>query len=47
MSAIPEKYADRPQLWRAACELSKSKDLHKTLNILRVMLSNRKEAGAA
>lgn len=44
---MPEKYADKPNLWRVACELSKSKDLHKTLDMLRVMLSDRKEAGAA
>lgn len=31
---IPEKYADTPNLWRLACELSKFKNPYKTLDMV-------------
>lgn len=31
---IPEKYANKPNLWRLACELSKFKEPEKALNLL-------------
>lgn len=34
MIPIPEKYADRPNLWRVACELSKFKEPDKALDML-------------
>ena len=43
MKMIPEKYANRPNLWRVACELSKSGNPDKVLDVLAVVLSGRKE----
>ena len=34
MIPIPEKYADRPNLWRVACELAKFKDQYKAADTL-------------
>lgn len=34
MKPIPEKYANRPNLWRVACELSKFKNPDKVLAAL-------------
>lgn len=31
---IPEQYADRPNLWRAACELSKLEDPYEAIDRL-------------
>ena len=35
---IPEKYADRPNLYRVACELANSKDPDKTFDALAAIL---------
>lgn len=36
---IPKQYADKPNLWRVACELSTYKEPHKVLNALMAILS--------
>ncbi len=42
---IPEKYADRPNLYRVACELAKSKDPDKILDVLAAVLSAGMKGG--
>lgn len=45
---LSEKYANKPNLWRVACELSKSKDMDKAMDITaRILRSGVKEPGAA
>lgn len=34
MEPIPEKYADTPNLWRVACELSRCKNPYKILDLM-------------
>lgn len=34
MTPVPEKYADRPNLWRVACELAKFEDPYKAADML-------------
>lgn len=41
---IPKKYANKPNLWRLACELAKCKEPDKVLNALAAVLSNGKGA---
>lgn len=36
---IPEQYADRPNLWRVVCELSKFKNPNKAADALLAMLT--------
>lgn len=45
MKPIPEKYANRPNLWRLACELSKFKDPYKAINILLALAGPLLEQG--
>ena len=47
MNAIPEKYADRPNLWRVACELSTYRNPRGVINALAAVPPSRKEEGAA
>ena len=42
MNTIPEKYADRPNLYRLACELSTYEDPYRVLNALVALLSRKK-----
>lgn len=34
---IPEKYANKPNLWRLACELSKFNEPYKAVDALRTL----------
>lgn len=51
MKHPPKQYANRPNLWRMACELSKFKNPHAILNaamaIAGQMLEQNKEDGVA
>lgn len=37
MNLVPKKYANKPNLWRVACELAKLKEPYKALNMLLAM----------
>ena len=42
---IPEKYANRPNLYRLACELSTYKEPYRVLNALKDVLSANVKGG--
>lgn len=51
MKCLPRQYADKPNLWRLACELSKFKNPYAAFNVAMAMaspiLEKSKEDGAA
>ena len=47
MNTIPEKYANRPELYRVACELASYENPHKALNALKAVLNADTKGGRA
>ena len=45
MNTIPEKDADRPELYRVACELASYENPHKALNALTAVLNADTKGG--
>ena len=43
MIPVPEQYANKPNMWRVACERAKFKEPYKAADMLLAALSSRKE----